>query len=480
MPSDDSIFKLHNRDVRKVQEILESYGCHKKFVDTTITSPPYYNVKTYGYKNQIGHGQKYSEYLDDLEEIFEQIHFVTNDTGSLWIIVDTFGKDGKLVNLPFEMAERIKHCGWNFTDILIWKKDKTLPWSKKGQLRNIFEYVLFFTKSDHYKFYDDRIRIFEFSELKQWWTRFPERYNPEGTLPTNVWEYPIPTQGIWGKKSFRHFNPLPPKMIERILLLTTDDGDVVLDPFAGSGTVLSVADFMHRRWFGFEMNKVYCDMFEKYVLKETKEEMLIEKKRDDELEVLRKQFKETIKNLRLAKFPKSLIRESYRRKVLDIEKDSINAVFAISREPTKDELSKMPDNKFMVENIFLVFNDDVKSEFVQKQIEEIASKAPLSKFGIDPRIFVVNKNEFVLKHGHTFEDFSFALYAYGVVNEFEKEIAFSQWLCESEKPEWRKYHKNGVPPIISNVKVNQKTPKTWKSAEERFRIEMNKFEEIGI
>lgn len=480
MSSDKSIFRLHNRDVREFPKILESHGSHRKFIDTTITSPPYYNLKSYGYKNQIGYGQKYLEYLNDLEKIFEQIHYVTNDTGSLWVIADAFSRGGKLVNLPLEIAERIKNSGWTLVDLLIWKKDKTLPWSNRGRLRDIFEYILFFTKSNRYKFYDDRIRVFEFSKLKEWWVKYPERYSPEGTIPTNVWEYPVPTQGSWSHRNMRHLNPLPPKMIERILLLTTNPRDVVLDPFAGSGTVLAVANFLGRRWFGFEMNQMYCDMFEKYVLKEIKEELMIEKKSGEQLRVLGKRFKETIENLRLVKFPKSLIKQMYRRKILVAKKDPINTVFAISREPTKDELSSMPDNKSMIEDIFLIFDGDVNLKVPEEQIREIASKAPLSKFGIEPKIFVFNKNEFVLKHRHTFEDFGFALYACGVVYKFEKEIAFSQWLCESEKPEWRNYYKNGVPPIMSNVKVNQKIPKTWKSKEERFRITVNKFEEIGI
>ena len=80
-------------------------------------------------------------------------------------------------------------------------------------------------------------------------------------IPTNVWEYAIPVQGKWSVNSLRHFNPLPTKMIETILLLTTDVNDIVFDPFAGSGSVLAVANFLKRRWFGFELNLHYCNLF---------------------------------------------------------------------------------------------------------------------------------------------------------------------------------------------------------------------------
>lgn len=477
MSKDKSVSRLHTGDVREFMKVLKGYGSYKKFVDLTITSPPYYNVKSYGYKNQIGHGQKYEDYLDDLDRIFEQIYHVTKDTGSLWIIVDSFSRGGRLVQLPFEIAERIRNSGWFLVDTHIWRKDKSLPWTNKGHLRNVFEYILFFAKTDSYKFYDNRIRIFELPELKEWWVKYPERYNPEGKLPTNVWEYPVPTQGSWGHRNMRHFNPLPPKMIERILLLTTDKGDVVLDPFAGSGTVLAVADFWGRRWFGFEKNQEYCDMFKKYVLKEIEEELANEQKRNEQFRVLRKKFRRTIEDLRLVKFPKSLVKEIYRRDILGSKQISLNTIFALFRKPAKDEISTMPSNKFMIEDIFLIFDEVIDSEDLAEQIRKIGSKAPLSKFGIEPNIVVMDRNEFVSRHENMLQGVSFMLYAYGVVHKFEKQTTFSKWRAHSENPKWKNYFRNGVPPIISNVKVNRRIPKIWKSREERFRILISEFEE---
>ena len=460
---------------------MKRYGSYKKFIDVTVTSPPYYDVKSYGYKNQIGYGQKYVDYLDDLGQIFQRIYDVTMDTGSLWIIVDSFSRGGRLVQLPFDIAERIKNSGWSLVDTHIWKKDKSLPWSTKGHLRNIFEYILFFAKTDSYKFYDDRIRIHEFPKLEEWWVRYPERYNPEGELPTNVWEYPVPTQGSWGRRKFRHLNPLPPKMIERILYLTTDKGDVVLDPFAGSGTVLAVADFWGRRWFGFEKNREYCDMFEKHVLKEIEEGLIIERKRSEQLKVLREKFRKTIEDLRLAKFPKSLINEIHRREILGSKSASLNTIFAISRRPTKDEISTMPSYKSMVEDIFLVFDENIEQEDLAEEIRKIASKAPLSKFGIEPKIFVMNKDEFVSKHENELKGIGFALYAHGTAHKFEREITFSQWVSQNAKPCWRDYFTKGKPPIVSNVIVNQEIPKTWMSKEEKFDALRKKYEEaIGL
>jgi hypothetical protein len=258
-------------------------------------------------------------------------------------------------------------------------------------------------------------------------------------------------------------------MIERILLLTTVPGDVVLDPFAGSGTTLSVADFLKRKWFGFEMNKEYCETFGK-IKEETKLEMMIERKRNDKLELLRNQFEQKIKNLRLVKFPKSLMRELYRSEAFVSLAQPVSAIFAFSGEHQKDggDLSKIPSNKFMTEDIFLIMNNNSETEFLRKQINTVISRAPLSKFGIEPRIFLRSRDEFISNQENATKDLNLWLYSFGVVHKFERPITFSEWISENESPQWNNYLKNGVvPPILSNVQIYQEIPKTWISREEQ-------------
>lgn len=457
---------------------MESKGYYKEFIDTTISSPPYYDTKSYGYENQIGYGQKYSEYLGDLESVFKCVFETTNSTGSLWIVCDSIRRNNKVVLLPFDLSNCLKNVGWNLADVIIWEKDKNLPWSGKGRLRNIFEYILFFTKSEDYKYYSDRIKLHDLSQLKEWWVQYPERYNPFGVALTNVWNLPIPTQGSWSGRSLKHFNPFSKRLVERILLLTTNEGDVVFDPFAGSGTVLAVADFMKRRWLGFEKNPQYCKMFYEHILNETKEEMSSEMRRNNDVLALKTEFENTIKKLRLVKFPKSLIKQAYRKKILDARRDSVNSIFAVSKEPSKDDLNRIPKHKFLVENIFLIFENKPRSGTLETQIEEIASKPPLSKFGIDHTISLVEKDDFVPKYRNSFDKLSWVLYAYGIVHKFEKETSFAQWLHESAKPQWRDLFKSNIPPIISNVEVSRKIRKTWKSREDKHKILKDMFEEM--
>ena len=141
-------------------------------VDLIVTSPPYFDMKDYGSKNQIGYGQKYEDYLSDLGQVFKQCYSITKDSGSLWMVVDNLRKEGQTYLVPFDVIRRVEKSGWILQDIIIWKKDKTVPYAHKGQMRNIFEYVLFFTKSKDFKFY--RERITSITDLKEWWGKYPQ------------------------------------------------------------------------------------------------------------------------------------------------------------------------------------------------------------------------------------------------------------------------------------------------------------------
>ena len=254
----NTIYKV---DARRISEVFPE----GLTIQTTISSPPYYDMKDYGEDNQIGFGQSYEEYLQDIKSIFEQVYSHTKDDGTLWIIIDTFKRNNSIVLLPFDVASKLQETGWLLQDIIIWKKDKTVPWSNNGFTQRQFEYILFFSKTPKFKTNKDRVRVFDTRQLKKWWVKYPERYNPRGKALSEIWEYPIPVQGSWGKQYIRHFCPLPQDMVSNMIQISTDEGDVVFDPFAGSGTVMSQSAYMNRSYLGFELNKGYIDKFNSYL-----------------------------------------------------------------------------------------------------------------------------------------------------------------------------------------------------------------------
>ena len=95
---------IHNIDSRNIRSILSN----NLKIQTTITSPPYYDMKDYGVINQIGFGQTYEDYLNDLQDVFREILEKTNDDGTLWIIIDTFKRNHSVVPLPFDLANKLK------------------------------------------------------------------------------------------------------------------------------------------------------------------------------------------------------------------------------------------------------------------------------------------------------------------------------------------------------------------------------------
>ena len=166
--------------------------------------------------------------------------------------------------------------------------------------------MLFFSKSPKFKSNKDKVRVFDTRQLKKWWIKYPERYNPRGKALDEIWEYPIPVQGSWGKQYIRHFCPLPQDMVSNMIQISTDEGDVVFDPFAGSGTVLSQSAYMNRPYLGFELNSSYIDKFTSYLLetleagKANYHKML----KDEEQTV----FEEQILNLRALKYGRMLVK----------------------------------------------------------------------------------------------------------------------------------------------------------------------------
>ena len=296
---EESINVVYNKDARTILKTISP----DVRISTTITSPPYFDMKDYGAENQVGFGQTYSEYLEDLKSIFQDILKITKDDGSLWIVIDTFKRNSQVVTLPFDLSRELKDIGWLLQDVIIWKKDKTVPWSNNGFMQRKFEYILFFTKSNKYKSNKDKTRIYDTSQLKRWWVKYPERYNPKGKALDEVWEFPIPIQGSWGDKYIKHFCPLPKEMVATMIQLSTDESDLVLDPFAGSGTVLSESAYMKRKYIGFELNKNYVEMFQNYLNKTLKKNR---KEYDSFKNNGQNDFEKTILELRALKYARLL------------------------------------------------------------------------------------------------------------------------------------------------------------------------------
>jgi len=462
---------FHEMDSRHLLDIFpkNSNGIAKEIVDVTITSPPYWNLKDYGCGAQIGYRQPYELYLKDLERVFRDVFLVTKNTGSLWIIVDSFTKkdeNGSLlkgyethevVPLTFDMIGIVKNSGWKLRDILVWQKDKTLPWSWNGKLRNVFEHILFFTKTNNYKFFTQRIRMPDYTQFKEWWVRYPERYSPNGITPTNLWYFPIPVQGSWGRGYIRHFCPFPVPLVERILLLTTNKRNVVFDPFAGSGVVMAVANALGRRSIGMELNHEYLERFRNYVLGDVKKEMARRIKERQRQMAMQKLLRRKIGRLRMTKYPRLLIKK------LSLSPErvrDINSIFAIASNVSGSMTGNWKDR--LPEDIYVVFESENSNDEIKEAAHRATRKPPLSKFGIEPRLHFLRKDTFISEQCRypSFDHRNLWLYVKGATNMFYKRMTFQKWVDLCETGEWTGFFKQNIPPIVSNVRIRQSVPST--------------------
>jgi DNA modification methylase len=449
----ESFLGFHHLDARQLLSLFpkSDQGKHRECVDLTVTSPPYYDLKNYKFENQIGYGQKWEKYLEDMKNVFAATFEVTRPRGSMWVVADTFRKKGELVQLPLELSRVAKEASWTLRDVIIWEKEHTLPWSAKGQLRKSFEYILFFSKSRRFKYHIDRIRE---PQLKEWWVKFPERYNPKGKAPAGIWKFDIPVQGRWRHGFLRHFCPFPTKLIHRILLLCSDGGDVVFDPFAGSGVVLAVAEAMNRKFIGLDLQKEYITQFESEVRREISKEMDETLREQAKADQWRKDLERTIVGLRQIKYARTLLKqlandspETYQR---------MNSLFLFPKS------SKSSKTISIRNTIYVVAENRTVGEKLKSQLENISKDAALSTFGVHAKIEATDKTDaskaswlgrrmFVYKNGTTWnfaEPFR--------VNTPQNLFDANQW----------NGIRNGGKPIISPIKLTIDLQKVIKAAKE--------------
>lgn len=381
-----SFWSVHEADARRASSLFaqgarELGAPDAPFITSTITSPPYANLVDYGSDNQVGFGETYDEYLDSCERIFAEIFKWTRDDGSLWLVADTLlapnvrrALPSALVPLPFDLADRARKAGWTLREVVIWRKDRTRPWSHRGKLRNAFEYVLLLVKSAEYKFSVDDLR--DFHGLKSWWVKYPERHNPWGMAPDNVWDVPIPVQGSWAQSDLRHACPFPPELVRRMISISTSPGDIVFDPFAGSGTVVAVAEGQGRRGFGTELNKQYIRTFAESVRPEILADYASVRSRTISV------MTEKLLALRVLKYPKDAMKQLVRMGISSSHlRGALVGEVKFNWDPSVSNYAEF--------DLTLVLGDDISElerAMIAKAFDDVRARQPLSRYSLNANV----------------------------------------------------------------------------------------------
>ena len=271
-----------------------------------VTSPPYYGLRDYGGEdNQIGQEQSPEEFVAQLVDVFSKVRNVLADDGTLWLNIGdsyyNYRKDGEipkqtftnsrqdlpkttprrsnklvgykdkdLIGIPWMLAFALRADGWYLRQDIIWHKPNPMPESVKDRCTKSHEYIFLLSKSKYYYYNNEAIK----EPAKDWGTRDRTQgkyHNPgTGLSPhtglTKSYEKKN-KRSVWtvNKKPYKgaHFATYPEELIEPCILAGSDKGDIILDPFMGSGTTAVVAKKNSRSYIGCELHEDYGNLIQK-------------------------------------------------------------------------------------------------------------------------------------------------------------------------------------------------------------------------
>ena len=251
-------------------------GFLPKSARVCVTSPPYYGLRDYGgEEKQIGQEQTPEQYVEEMVKVFREVRNILTDDGTLWVnIGDSYYnyrpgkayvkqtvasnrqdlpeyspkrsnkldgyKEKDLIGIPWMLAFALRADGWYLRQDIVWNKPNPMPESVRDRCTKSHEYIFLLSKSQNYYFDVDAIK--EPTRRKR-----------------SVWN--IQTKPYRGS----HFAVYPPELIEPCILAGSEVGDIVLDPFMGSGTTAMVAKSLGRDYIGCELHEDYGNLIQKRV-----------------------------------------------------------------------------------------------------------------------------------------------------------------------------------------------------------------------
>lgn len=217
-------------------------------VQSVITSPPYWDLKDYGHEDQIGTAdESYEHYHDRMTEVWNECHDVLREDGTMWVVVDTVMERGDLKLLPFHIAERAEDVGFVLQDLVVWYKPTAIAGMTDRNVVNKKEYVVYLSKSKNHKY-----------NAESGNNGVEDPAVAEDHRLGNLWRHPV-KRGTVGQNVL-HKAPYPTSLIDRLVKVSTDTGDTVLDPFFGSGTTAASALNLGRRCIGYELNEEFAEV----------------------------------------------------------------------------------------------------------------------------------------------------------------------------------------------------------------------------
>lgn len=250
--------KIYNEDC-----LITMGKMSDNFIDLTITSPPYDNLRDY------------KGYSFDFESIAKELFRVTKEGGIVVWVVNDATINGNETGTSFKQALYFQQIGFNLHDTMIFRKANPIPQIYRKRYNNEFEYMFVFSKGvvkTHNPIMVDCLHAGlelngttykNFSKNEQTREKLAKPVKDK-KIKGNIWEYVV------GKKqedqeAKGHPAPFPCELVRDHIKSWTNQGDLVFDPMSGSGTTARVACEMGRQYIGIDISHEYCEIARKRV-----------------------------------------------------------------------------------------------------------------------------------------------------------------------------------------------------------------------
>lgn len=227
-------------------------------IDLTITSPPYDDLRDY------------KGYAFDIKKVVKELYRVTKQGGvCVWVINDRV-RNGSKTLTSFRHALLFQDVGFNVNDVMIWNKTNPMPQVRQPRYNQVFEYMFVFSKGKPKTFNPIMVPcktsgLLYKSTAKQITTDKSRVHkemiiNKEKVSP-NIWDMAV------AQNKTSHPAVFPEELVYKHIISWSNEGDIIMDIFSGSGTTHKVALENNRRFIGFEIAKEYCDVEEERLKK---------------------------------------------------------------------------------------------------------------------------------------------------------------------------------------------------------------------
>ena len=249
--------KIYNMDCLEGLKLLPD-----GYVDLTVTSPPYDDLRSY------------NGYSFDFENIAKELFRVTKDGGIVVWVVNDKTKNGSETGTSFRQALYFKEVGFNVHDTMIYAKNNPTP-SKTNRYQPAFEYMFVLSKGKPKTFnpiMEDK--IYKESRKEKWYNKNIDGEQlkakvsqSDKKLRLNIRNYSVGKHHTTKDSiAFKHPAIFPEKLAEDHILSWSNQDDIVMDIFMGSGTTAKMAKLNNRRYIGFEISQEYIEIAKQRLL----------------------------------------------------------------------------------------------------------------------------------------------------------------------------------------------------------------------